>query len=291
MRCISSPEIDHTDVINNCINSIEAIELRDRLKNIIQDLIFYGSDYQEKANQSNLFSIPKYEGKDEDIVLKNVTKKELINLYTEHMVPSKKPSRKFYDKIKISAELGICPFCGFGHVNTPDHFLPKSKYPLVSILPLNLIPCCTDCNKGKTARVATREEEQSLHPYFTDSKYINDQWIYATVEHTIPAVIKYYAAPPSDWEQVLIERAINHFNDYHLESRFSVQAGNELASLIYELQIDYDSTGIAGVRNSLVKKALAASAKEKNSWRTAMYQALSEDEWFYSGGFLPAENP
>lgn len=286
MKLIPRPQIDYSDVINICIDSIETLELRNRLKNIAAEMVIAGSDYMDKADRSVLNEIAIFEGIDTDVVLKRVTKKELKNLYTNHMVPSGKPARSFYDRIKLSAELGICPFCGFGHVNTLDHFLPKSKFPLISILPINLVPCCADCNKGKTSRVALRAEQLSLHPYFNDLQCITEQWIFANVEHSYPAVIKYYVEPPAHWDRVLAERVKNHFNDYHLKSRFAVQAGNELASLIHELKIDYDISGAEGVKNSLVKKALASSMQEKNSWKTAMYLALSKDEWFFTEGFL-----
>lgn len=286
MKIMQSPQMDYSDVIKACVESIERVELRDRLCKLTTDLINAGSDYMIKAGRSELNEIIKFEGKDDDEVLKGVTKKELKSLYTDYMVPSYKPARAFYDTIKLSAELGICPFCGFGHVNTLDHFLPKSKFPLISILPINLVPCCADCNKGKTTRVAVRAEELSLHPYFNDRKCISEQWIFATVEHSFPAVIKYFVNPPVHWDSVLAERVENHFNDFHLKSRFAVQAGNELASLIHELKIDYDISGSAGVKASLEKKAIASGMQERNSWKTAMYLALSQDEWFYTEGFL-----
>lgn len=286
MKLIPCPAIGYVDVISGCVNSIESLELRGRLNEITLELVGASADYLDKAGRSVLHEVAIFEGDDDEVVLKRVTKKELKNLYTSHMVPSGKPARTFYDRIKLSAELGICPFCGFGHVNTLDHFLPKSKFPLISILPINLVPCCADCNKGKTSRVARRAEQLSLHPYFNDLRCITEQWIFANVEHSYPPVINYYVNPPGSWDRILAERVENHFNDYHLKSRFAVQAGNELGTLIHELKIDYDISGADGVRHSLVKKALASRMQERNSWKTAMYLALSQDEWFYTEGFL-----
>ena len=39
--------------------------------------------------------------------------------------------------------------CHTSEVDTLDHYLPKSKYPSLSINPLNLIPICNKCNKTK----------------------------------------------------------------------------------------------------------------------------------------------
>lgn len=286
MRIITPPVMEYIDVINACVTSIDSHDLKSRVDEIVSVLLRVGVEYCDKAENCLLNELPIFHGKDNDVVMNRVTKKELKGLYTDHMVPSYKPARIYYDKIKLSANLGICPFCGFGHVNTLDHYLPKSKFPLVSILPINLVPCCADCNKGKTSRVAVEPSELSLHPYFNDQRFISQQWLFATVKHTNPVVIDYYVNAPFEWGVVLSERAKNHFQDFRLKTRYAVQAGNELASLVHELNIDYEISGSEGVRRSLEKKALASLMQERNSWRTAMYQALSEDEWFYSEGFM-----
>ena len=43
-----------------------------------------------------------------------------------------------------------------------DHFLPKSKYPLLALSFYNLIPVCPECNRIK------RDEVLDIHPYNDD---------------------------------------------------------------------------------------------------------------------------
>lgn len=285
MKLVAHPSFPYINLINSCIGSIDCADLRDRLQNVLPDLISAGSDYNNSATHSNLFQTVSFSGGDDEIVIGAVTKKELKKLYSAHMVPAAKPSRAFYDDIMILAPLGICPFCGFGHVKTLDHYLPKSKFPLLSIYPLNLVPCCTDCNKGKLAKTATTMGEQCLHPYFSDPLFVNEQWIFATVSHTAPAAVVYHLQRPVSWGFTDFERAKSHFDDYGLAQRFSVQAGTELSTLRGELKFDHASGGVSEVLKTLRKKESAARGVEKNSWKTAMYQALSNDAWFYEGGF------
>jgi len=48
--------------------------------------------------------------------------------------------------------LKVCPFCDcLYHKGTIsiEHYLPKSIYPFLAVHPINLIPCCEDCNGTK----------------------------------------------------------------------------------------------------------------------------------------------
>lgn len=58
-----------------------------------------------------------------------------------------------------------CPICdcSFAYSQvTLDHILPKSKYPIYSIIPINLVPICYNCNMKKGQVVP----KDVLHPYF-----------------------------------------------------------------------------------------------------------------------------
>lgn len=286
MKSVNLPSITYNDLISSCIGSIDSEDLRNRLEAALGHLLTAGEAYDQDATHANLFRTACFDGNDDDVVVESVTKKELKNLYTTQMVPIKKPSRIYYDDIILLAPLGICPICGFGHVKTLDHYLPKSKFPLLSIFPSNLVPCCTDCNKVKLANVAIAQGEQCLHPYFSDSIFIDEQWIFATVIHSSPAAVTFHIQRPPLWSDINFDRAEHHFREYDLANRFSVQAGSELASLRKELLIDFRTGGANEVQKTLIKKEAASRSLEVNSWKTAMYQALSANPWFIHQGFM-----
>jgi hypothetical protein len=44
----------------------------------------------------------------------------------------------------------MCQACGINNADTFDHFLPKSIMSVFSVLPENLIPMCSECNRKKS---------------------------------------------------------------------------------------------------------------------------------------------
>ncbi|MBB1288580.1 hypothetical protein H5085_06615 [Pseudoalteromonas sp. SR43-6] len=285
MRAINPPQVNFTDVLNTCVGSISCQKLTQELNAINPQFNNAVQDFILKVATADLFQIPSFQGGDDDTVTGNITKKELKGLYTQHMVPERKPARSYYDQLMMSAPLRICPFCGFGHVTTLDHYLPKAKFPLLSILPNNLVPSCADCNKGKSAGIAGTKQEQCLHPYFDQKHFVDDQWLYADVQETSPPTIRYYARPPHQWHDDDKVRVQNHFIDFKLENRLRTQAGTEIPHLKGELEYDFQINQAVGVKQALQRKFNIAVAQHANCWKTAMYQALANSDWYCTGGF------
>lgn len=285
MRALTPPQLTFTDVLSTCVDSISCTTLTQNINAINPQLNNAVQDFVTKATTADLFQIQPFAGVDADLVVGQVTKKELKGLYTHHMVPAKKPARQYYDQIMMQAPLRICPFCGFGQVTTLDHYLPKAKFPLLSIFPKNLVPSCADCNKGKSAGIAISKNEQCLHPYFDQGHFVNEQWLFAEVINTTPATIRFFVQAPNHWSATDQTRVNSHFDDFKLAKRFSIQAGDEISNLRGELDIDFQISQQAGVEQALLKKHTGASLQHTNSWKTAMYQALAASNWYCSGGF------
>ncbi|MCY7333051.1 MAG: hypothetical protein LH649_10435 [Pseudanabaena sp. CAN_BIN31] len=288
MRALATPNDSPKTVYETCINSIANTDLRDRLNLVTPNILVAAGDYEQKAKAKQLYSIPSNNCKNHEIALGGVTKKELKDVYSSHMVDRAKPARAIYDLLLSQAPLGRCPFCGFGQVSTLDHYLPKAKYPQLSVLPLNLIPSCRDCNTGKSDAIATTAEEQSLHPYFDHQNFIDDQWLYAEVRKTKPATIYFFVKAPEQWDNISKTRVQSHFNAFNLALRYSLEAGNEMVSL-RDILVNYSkSMGSHSVKKLLEIEAKSFTGRHSNSWETAMYQALASSDWYCDGdgGFL-----
>lgn len=59
----------------------------------------------------------------------------------------------FHDNFKNENNLEVCPYCDLDTIISPgnyfiEHFLPRSKYPLLSMHPNNLISSCSGCNQS-----------------------------------------------------------------------------------------------------------------------------------------------
>jgi len=57
-----------------------------------------------------------------------------------------KVCREVREELLIGAERGMCPMCAERTASVLDHYLPRAAYPEFSILPINLVPVCWDCN-------------------------------------------------------------------------------------------------------------------------------------------------
>jgi hypothetical protein len=286
MRAITKPNYNFSEVYDACANSVDTVHLRGRLTSEKATIVACAVVYEQKAGAGRLFEIPVNTQQNDAHVTGQVTKQELKDLYSQHMVGAGKPARRIYDELRALAPLGKCPFCTIGDASTLDHYLPKAKFPLVSILPLNLVPSCKDCNTGeKKVHVATTIEDQCLHPYFDQSFFLSEQWVFASIAETSPPTISFHVNPPEHWHPVSKARAESHFRDFNLASRFSKQTTTELSALKYTLQELHEISGIQGVKAHLDMMARSYYRAHANSWQTAMYQALAESTWYCDGGF------
>ena len=283
MITIDKPNFPPKSVYEMCVDSVNDENLRTNFNKHTNFIATMAKEYDLRAKNGKLFTFCPDETDDLFIEFSPIEKKSWKSLYSQQMVPKSKPARKVYDMLLGLAPIGICPSCGFGHASTLDHYLAKSRFPFFSVLPFNLLPACKDCNTGKSNKVAKMAGQQPLHPYYDYGEFITEQWLFATVIEGNPAVIKYFALPSDHWEDVLKERAISHFEGFNLANRFSVQAANELSSLNPKLSLYIkDKTEI---KKHLNENADIEYRKHKNSWKTAMYQALLKSDWYCSGGF------
>jgi hypothetical protein len=286
MKSLPIPKFNAQEVYQLCVDGVSCSNLKGKLQSISADINARAQLYENKAPQNSLYEILPFKGKGADIVLGTVTKKELCKVYTDYMVGQSAPAsaRDIYDRLKASVPLDVCPYCGFGHVGTLDHYLSKARYPYFSVLPINLVPSCTDCNFSKKASVAKTAGQQSIHPYF-DQKLISEQWLFAEIIETSPASINFVVTPPANWTKIEKQRVKTHFSDFKLNKRYSTEAGRELGNLRDLLQYDYEFGGGIAVKNELVKRYSCSYRQNKNSWKTALYLCLSNSDWYCEGGF------
>jgi hypothetical protein len=282
MRRLDKLETKNADVYDVCLNEIADPALVERFTNARDTVIALFKEYERRASAHQLFCFVASDwGNDSQQVLAGITKKEFVELYSKQMVGEGKSGRKYYDSLMMLAPLGKCPYCGFGQVSTLDHFLAKARYPAFSILCANLVPACTDCNKGKASSVIT-EDNQMLHPYFEGASIDTYPWLFAEVIESSPATVRYFIQPPNLWSPALIQRTTNYFKDLNLALRFATEATAEIGELADLL----DDLGTPDLRYAhLSRVARIERQKRKNSWKAALYEALAKSDWFQNGGY------
>ena len=179
---------------------------------------------------------------------------------------------------------GRCPLCGIGTVNTLDHYLPKTHFPVYSVTPNNLVPVCNWCQGEKSEYYPTTEGEQLLHPYFDDVD--NEVWLAAEVVAGVPAGFRYFASPPDHWTPAAKERVVAHLTELNLLKLFSSNAGSRLSEIRARLTSLRQKGGEGAVHEHLYEELASIEANHKNSWTAAMYRAAVESDWFCNGGFM-----
>lgn len=284
MKKLNAPTISFSDAILEVVSGIGNEAERNRYTQAIPNAEPIEADYLLRARASTLFELPRVTATHacrDPHVWNGLSKSDLTKLYSQYFVPREKPGRVIYDAIKVGAQ-GKCPFCGgIGQVRTLDHYLPKSNFPLVSVLPANLIPSCGDCNFDKSNRFPHQGHEQTLNPYFDADHFFTQRWIHARVVHSNPPVLEFSVNPPEQWSLEDKARVIAHFEDYGLSERFAIEAAADLPETILTRHTTLSAATPEQFSSHLMEKA-SNQALPINNWRRVMFYGLAESVWFCS---------
>lgn len=283
MKYLSLPKDDNADafvaqdVFDTCVAMVKNTELKLRLEAISRDVEKASEDYDLAATAKTLYLTPLI------AKVRTVVAEELVKIYTLRMVPKKAKGRPVYDQIMSIPANGRCPFCGIGTVNTLDHFLPKTHFPMFSVTPHNLVPACTWCQGEKMEYFSTTAGGQLLHPYFDD--FDQDIWLAAEVIVGSPAAFRYRTSPPLYWKEDEKARVASHLKELKLGSLFGSNAGSRLVEIRGRLDKLHDAGGAAAVRAHLKEELDSIEQDQMNSWVAAMYRGAIASDWFCDGGF------
>lgn len=277
MYTLSKPKFAFATVLTSCIDAIEDTDLATRLNAVKSRIEANETLYEREATSARLDLVPRHTS------LGSVTKEELIALYGDHLSATRGAARAVYDAIRNSAPNKLCPLCSIGSVAHIDHHLPKTKYPDLSVLPLNLVPACHFCNDKKKARYPTTAGEQTFHPYY-DEYLLTQQWISARLDHGPPLVLVFSVTPPHSWSTTDQQRVARHFAICELSTSYGTNANAGLVPLKRRLQRLYKVGGALAVQ-AYLEEERDCHYDKPNSWQYVSFQTLATDGWFVNGGF------
>ncbi|WP_366985281.1 HNH endonuclease [Bacillus thuringiensis] len=271
MLKLDIPNLNYQNILIKCVDGIQDKELQKKVYLNISNFINRAENYKELAKIGKLFQI---DGELKD----KFSYKEMIFLYGK--LRDSKHSRTYYDYL-LGTSID-CPYCGVQLSASIDHYLPKMHYPMYSIDPVNLVPCCSDCNSKKSEHKQL-EGQETFHPYF--DKISESQFLFAkAVEIEGNVAFKYYLQQPDDLEDAAFIKLSNHFNKLQLEGFYSILASKEIHTQIYELKRLERMGGYEEVANWLEDNYLTNLHAGINSWQTALYEGLRKDKWFCEAG-------
>ncbi|OLS34185.1 hypothetical protein BTR22_19035 [Alkalihalophilus pseudofirmus] len=277
MRKLKKPAENTNKIYQLCISRVKNKDLKERLLRCENKVVKAAIEYEEKVVKAQLHKI-----KNGNILEGLVTIDEMNKVYTSRMVPKRSPGRPVYEKILSAPSHGICPLCGQRTVTTLDHHLPKAEYPALSVVPINLVPSCKDCNTIKLGDIPNSSDVETIHPYFDDIE--KDKWLYGQVNYEKSVFLTFKVQSPPEWSSTLGKRVENHFEKFELNELYSSHAAVELANIRYLLKQIHKEAGSEQVHSFLIKSAESREASHLNSWQSAMYRALAKSEWFCTEG-------
>lgn len=207
------------------------------------------------------------------------TAKQFEKTYTDKFAKIGHPARKYYDKIMIAPKASRCPYCGQRNVSTLDHYLDKKKYPKLTVTPYNLIPSCSDCNKTKLSDNPLSPSDYYIHPYYDKvDQYV---WLHAKVIYISPLILEFYVSCDKSIAENMGNRIAYHFENLKLKALYTTEAINELNNRKYRLIHLFNAKNGISVKEYLFDEFKSYEMNNINSWQTAMFRALSEEERFY----------
>lgn len=291
MKRIVAPTCSVSDLFDECVQGISNAGIRERL--IAQKGLVEAShaDYATRTLDQTWCYLPKADfAHPEQVIVGNLTKGELVDLYDTGMVKGKGGSRTKYDQIKLLAR-DECPYCGgcgefvsVEGVGTLDHFLPKARFPAFSILPANLVPACATCNTGMGSNFPDDPNLQPLHPYFDAPHFFEEKWTTVTVLEEDPVMVNFDLNVPAGWSEKDKQRVSQHFKDCGLRGRYRAKVTADISSLIDQRKTVHRDLTPDAFRE-ILRVVADNPALPINGWKRTLHDGLAASEWFCSNDF------
>lgn len=269
---LSKPQMDVEEILDDCISEMREGERKKHIEDSKNEIVKKSKKYDNLAESGQLNEI---EMDDQSKAIKD----DFIYLYSGVLSRKGKKARKYYDELILLPKHGKCPFCCQRLVNTLDHYLPKSKYPKLSIVPYNLIPVCTNCNKNKSDSVSLDKKEMLIHPYYDD--FDDEVWIKALVIESDPIAFEFYTEKPENWDEEKYTRAKKHFETFQLNDLYKPYAAEAFVTEIKQIERLYKNTSEEYTKNEIYERMQDCRKERKNDWRAAVYEAIYLNDWFW----------
>ncbi len=272
------PQYSAAAVYQACSMAAADPNLQQRLMSAANDVASADVAYDAAASAKAWYTL-----QDTSFELSGVTKPEAEANYTGRFAKKGSVGKVYYESLRLAARNGLCPLCGLSRATTLDHYLPKARFPALAVAPRNLVPACKDCNFAKKQYVASNAQDQTFHPYYDNVE--NVAWLGARVRVGPQATVEYFVQDPGGASQILLQRAAKHIEVFGLGDSFASFASEELGFIRPALDDLFVTEGPGAVQQSLLDDARYAAAYRVNHWKTALYRALSQSTWYFSGGF------
>lgn len=276
MHSLPVPNLTFSEIFTACVARIREPS-RSALTAETDDIGSYVERYVALAKTNDLFTLVPH------IEVGNSTRAAHVNTYEGHVANKSSDLRRFYNSIKSAKKTYRCPFCGWAQIKQVDHFVPKQIYFRLSVVPQNLVPICSDCNKAKGEFHGDRKERALFHPYFDPIP--TGPWLSAEISVS-DAVAVTYSIDFAVVDQLTGHRLDNQFRKLEIFEAYEDLASHHLISLRDSLLQVIEVSGVAVLYThveGLRDQALTEAGGVPSTWKVMLYNAMLDCEEFMTG--------
>ncbi len=215
-------------------------------------------------NKENLENISQ------SLISDDPTKSALIKCYNH------KNLDKLKDDIRTAhrnAVGDVCQYCDLDRAKTIDHYLPKSCYPEYSILSINLIPCCYDCNTKKSKSFVIEGYRQFINYYY--DRFNEVRFLKCSIDITSEQIdfsVDTTAFPTDSKLKIIIK---NHFENLDLNVSYLTWASEEFSIMKTDVK---ESNLVFEDFKSLIEYEIKKNESKYglNHYKTAFYLQIKD---------------
>lgn len=182
----------------------------------------------------------------------------------------------------------FCLMCGVAVARSLDHYLPRCAYPEFSVLSLNLVPVCSDCNRVKGSYYSQTPDNRFLHAYY-DVLPDRERVLFARIEVSEDRVrVSFELAPAPSLSDSLFNVLRFHFHKLDLPHFYEQMALRQLPFHSRSCATLADGTMEGHQRVESYLCGLAEDAESTfglHSWESALLRGLQCSKPFIEGGF------
>ena len=131
----------------------------------------------------------------------------------------------------------LCPICTINTINSFDHYLPQSEFAEYADDPINLIPCCTECNGHKSSVWRNDGKRLFLNLYLDDIPDVQYLFVKLTIaedERSVDTIFE-VRNPENIIAAALYDKIDYHYNKLKLCGRFRKHREDVLSGLANEI--------------------------------------------------------
>ena len=258
----------------------EAVENKNKNKDIllnIQDKIESQFDiYSGKFRDKKLYEITSLAFSEEE-------KGSLIDLYKYRSVIIQK-IKGFILDIQERTINNTCQYCTINAVNTLDHFIPKQSFPEFSVNPLNLFPCCSECNSKKSNLWLDSNHHHLFLNLYLD-ELPNKRYLMANFDfqNDIP-MVTFSLGNTEKIDNSTYEIIESHFSRLDLLRRMRERSNEEITNIINTIRGYYNLNSDIDTIKSVITK-IEEDNKEAygyNYWKSVLKLSIIEKDEFWN---------